>query len=245
MPNSLKPAFLIYWSIYPAIEELSYEEKGKLFDSIFLYTMGKEIVEMTGATKMAFNFIKQSLDLDTLKYESIVERNRLNGLKGGRPRNPENPVGYLVTQKTQRNPEEPKKANKNMNKNINKKEYIYTVKTENGTKDVGEEKMEQALESVKNHFNKVCDKKTTSTLSWKDGFIFWIKEYTLQQIITAITEIPKMIEMEENSGKPSGFWANMNLVTLFRKRNANGNADYIDLLLNNKKLKKLHKNIET
>jgi len=111
----MKPAFLIYCNIYPAIEELSYEEKGKLFDSIFLYSMEKETVEMTGETKMAFNFIKQSLDLDTSKYESIVERNRINGKKGGRPKNQENPVGYLETQD---NPEEPKKANINKNNNI-------------------------------------------------------------------------------------------------------------------------------
>ena len=63
-----------------------------------------------------WTFIQSQLDKFNDKYEqNVVERNRLNGSKGGRPKksetNPKNPMGYLETQKTL-----------NKNKNINNNE---------------------------------------------------------------------------------------------------------------------------
>jgi hypothetical protein len=61
--------------------------------------------------EIAFEPIKLQLKRDLKKYESIVDRNKKNGLKGGRPHktqiNPKNPVGYLETKE---NPKKPKKA---------------------------------------------------------------------------------------------------------------------------------------
>jgi len=208
--SNTKPAFLIYWSIYPAIEELSFEEKGKLFDSIFLYTMGKEIVEMTGATKMAFNFIKQSLDLDTSRYEAIVERNRINGLKGGRPRNPENPVGYLVTQ---RNPEEPKKANKNINKNKKEKNIdIMSGKT--------------YLET----WNGVFGTNYTSSKQIDKPLTEWLTTYSIEQICEAVENI-----------KYDEYWKDKDLdpTWLLRFKDSSGDIDRIGKMLNTKKISKI------
>jgi len=56
-------------------------------------------------------------------YMKTVERNRLNGKKGGRPKtqdNPKNPMGYLETQKTQSNPENLKDKGKDKGKDKDK-----------------------------------------------------------------------------------------------------------------------------
>jgi hypothetical protein len=54
---------------------------------------------------MAFNFIKVDLDRSNNNYEIRCEKNRINGIKGGRPRkNPNNPNGFSKTQITQMPP---------------------------------------------------------------------------------------------------------------------------------------------
>lgn len=76
------------------------------------------------SVKPIWNFIKTQLDNFSEKYnKSIVQRNKENGAKGGRPKkeadnqyntetqnNPKNPMGYLETQKT---------LNDNVNVNVN------------------------------------------------------------------------------------------------------------------------------
>jgi len=87
------------------------------------YSSNSEIIELPPQLKYVFVLIKKQMDRDLEKYNSICERNQLNGLKGGRPRNPENPVGYLGTQNnpekpkgTQNNPEKPKGTQNNPEK---------------------------------------------------------------------------------------------------------------------------------
>ena len=56
-------------------------------------------------------------------YLKVVERNRENGKKGGRPKtqtNPRNPMGYLGTQETQPNPENLKDKGKDKDKDKEK-----------------------------------------------------------------------------------------------------------------------------
>lgn len=97
----MKESFLIYKSFYPAIEDLSNEQLGKLFRAIFEYQIS-EIDCTDPDIVMAFKFFKNQFRLDAVKYEKVVNRNRANGLNGGRPKtedNPENPVGLSKPKK--------------------------------------------------------------------------------------------------------------------------------------------------
>ena len=113
-----KESFLIYKSFYPAIEDLSDEDLGKLFRALFQYQI--DGVEPTDTSiLMAFKFFKNQFRLDEDKYQIVVTRNKSNGSFGGRPKtkqtqtNPKNPVGL----------KEPKKPdNENDNGNDNEKE---------------------------------------------------------------------------------------------------------------------------
>ena len=111
-----KDGFVIYKSFYAPIQSLSDESLGKLFRAIFEYQIHGVCVELPVELTMAFNFFKTKFESDNIKYEAIVERNKANGRKGGRPskenadnetvENPINQMGF----------EEPKKADKDMDK---------------------------------------------------------------------------------------------------------------------------------
>ncbi len=78
--------------------------------ALFDYAEFSTVLELDGMSKMAFSFIKAQMDRDKEKYESICNRNKENGQKGGRPvktdsnpSEPKKPTGLIE------NPSEPKK----------------------------------------------------------------------------------------------------------------------------------------
>ena len=88
----MKPGFLIYNDYKETLSMLSDEELGKLIRVIFEYEINDTIPKLNPAMMMAFNFIKVDLDRSNNNYEIRCEKNRINGIKGGRPRkNPNNP----------------------------------------------------------------------------------------------------------------------------------------------------------
>lgn len=84
-----KKSFLLYHDTYEPIKALTQKQKGDLLDAIFQYKIGKAQVVLEPITSMAFQFIKSHLDRDSIKWEKKAESNRENGVKGGRPKNPE------------------------------------------------------------------------------------------------------------------------------------------------------------
>ena len=103
-----RESFVIRRSFYEPLKDLALEEKGVLFDAICNYALDETAPEgLSPSLRIAFSFISSNIDRDAEKYQSVIDRNRLNGSKGGRPpKNPEEPKqpsGFFG------NPEEPKK----------------------------------------------------------------------------------------------------------------------------------------
>lgn len=99
MAMSKKSSFLLYKSYYNSVEQLSIEERGLLLTAIFEYQInGKVTTTLSTLCNMAFSFIKTQFEVDENKYLNIVERNRKNGAKGGRPKKdhkkPNIPMGF-------------------------------------------------------------------------------------------------------------------------------------------------------
>ena len=84
----MKDSFLIYKSFYKPISRLSDKQLGRLFRAIFKYQLGEEVT-VEEDIEMAFEFFKNQFEIDELKYQGIVERNRNNGRKGGNDKNSE------------------------------------------------------------------------------------------------------------------------------------------------------------
>ena len=73
----MKDSFLIYKSFYKPISRLSDKQLGRLFRAIFKYQLGEEVT-VEEDIEMAFEFFKNQFEIDELKYQGIVERNRNN-----------------------------------------------------------------------------------------------------------------------------------------------------------------------
>ena len=81
-----KNSFLIYLDYEEQFNLLNNEEIGILMRAIIKYEKTREIPKLEGMVKMAFSFIKTQLDRDREKYNKKCEKNKENGLKGGRPK---------------------------------------------------------------------------------------------------------------------------------------------------------------
>lgn len=92
--NGMK-SFLLFNDLEEPVNSLSDEEAGQLFKAIFEYQNGGLKRELSPRVMLAFSFIKQQLDRSTEHYEAICERNRINGMKGGRPAKPKEPTGLI------------------------------------------------------------------------------------------------------------------------------------------------------
>lgn len=129
----MKESFVIYKAFYEPISELSDEDLGQLFRCIFLYQIKGIEPNTSSQIYMAFQFFKNQFRLDDEKYLKVVNRNKTNGLNGGRPKtqdNPKNPVGFSKPKKADN-----EKDNDNVIKDISKTslqevEKIFLEKTE-------------------------------------------------------------------------------------------------------------------
>lgn len=105
-------SFIFYKGWREAIKDLPDDVRLEIYESIIEYATTGNLRGLKPMANIAFNFIKIDIDRDTEKYMSIVERNKSNGSKGGRPKSenpkepkePKNPLGYLETQKNPQNP---------------------------------------------------------------------------------------------------------------------------------------------
>lgn len=102
----MKPSFILHTDSLSVLSKLTTEQKGILLDAIYQYHLG-QTVELDPLMDIVFTPFKNQFDRDFVKYLKVVERNRLNGQKGGRPKdvdiediidNPNKPTG------TQQNP---------------------------------------------------------------------------------------------------------------------------------------------
>jgi hypothetical protein len=80
-----KRGFLLYTDLINTVEKLPNDTAGKLFKHILQYVNDMQPTSDELIVEIVFEPIKQSLKRDLEKYNRIVERNRANGLKGGRP----------------------------------------------------------------------------------------------------------------------------------------------------------------
>ena len=114
---------IIYDSWFDIFDRLTEQQVGKFMMSISRWRQGKELTcDDPLVLGILWNAEKQLVDMRT-NYNKKVETNRENGKKGGRPKNPKNPMGYS---KTQPNPQNLKEKEKEKEKEIKKKKYNTT-----------------------------------------------------------------------------------------------------------------------
>ena len=101
-----KKSFILMRDLLETVGLMSDDEAGKLLKAIINHVDKKEI-SLPREIMFAFKPIQCQLDRDEEKYNNFVEKQRLNGKKGGRPpktqANPKNPGLILETQANPKN----------------------------------------------------------------------------------------------------------------------------------------------
>ena len=121
-----KKSFIAYVDWINTFEELEDEEAGKLVKHLFRYVNDLNPTTEDKLTKMCFIPIKMALKRDLVKYNNYIEKQSVNGAKGGRPKNPKNPT---LSKETQTNPTKPKKADSvSVSDSVNDREEKKEVK---------------------------------------------------------------------------------------------------------------------
>lgn len=73
----MKDSFVLYTQQYEAVEDLSLEQKGLLFDGLFKYVQtGDTPVFEDKEVRIAFKFIRLQIDRDGQKYDEACEKKR-------------------------------------------------------------------------------------------------------------------------------------------------------------------------
>ena len=72
-----KNNFLIYHDSYTIIEELTIQERGELFTSLYHYSMYGEIPEYESRSllSLAFKSIRTAIDISNKRYQEKCEKN--------------------------------------------------------------------------------------------------------------------------------------------------------------------------
>lgn len=91
-----KDSVTIHKDNLEVLDKLSDKDAGQLFKAIKSYLNGEE-VKANNLVKVTFTPFENQFYRDDQKYRKVIERNRANGSKGGRPK------------ESSKNPKEPKK----------------------------------------------------------------------------------------------------------------------------------------
>ena len=114
--NDKKKSFLLYLDTLEILHKLTDEQAGKLLKAFLAYHSGQDL-ELDPLLDLVFFSFQAQFERDGIKYNNIVERNKNNGSKGGRPKNPveaKEPSGLSG------NPSKPKEADSGSDKDSDK-----------------------------------------------------------------------------------------------------------------------------
>jgi hypothetical protein len=198
-----KKGFLLYLDSLCILEELTDEQAGKLIKTIHYYQSKKELPEnLDQIIKLiVIPFIKQ-FERDEDKYQNIINRNRANGSKGGRPKKPNGLLG---------NPEEPKKADKDKD-NDNDKDKDKKTKAKKYN-DFHFSIASELGNFVKNHYKKNLT--MANIKKWADDIRLLQEDLSPRK--NSEEDIKKaMKSIIENTGKP--YFVSVQSGTAFRKK---------------------------
>lgn len=106
-----KKSFIMYFDLIHTVRKLPPEKAGELFMAILKYVNDEEFELDDLLVEVVYEPIKQQIKRDLGKWEETVEKNSINGKKGGRPKkpndieiNPNNPPLKIETQINPNNP---------------------------------------------------------------------------------------------------------------------------------------------
>ena len=156
-----KETFLFYADWLNVIRDLPSEVQLEVYQAIAEYAIYGNLIELKPLAKVAFGFVKQTIDRDTQKYISISEKRSEAGKKGGRRLKDNELEESNEKQKKQLLSEKSKKSNcsLNDNDNVNDNDFSFLEKKKQKSASVDfseEEKNNQPLSDQKETSSRVA-----------------------------------------------------------------------------------------
>lgn len=161
----MRKSFILHIDSLSILEKMPDEVAGKFIKILHQYQKTGEVPEMDFALEMAVEPFLNQFKRDKEKYDKIVERNRINGLKGGRSKTqlypvvPKKPSGLIG------NPKNPNKADNDSDNDSDSDSDSNNKKT---TKSIIERKT-----SFASSLSLVCLEKNVSDFHKKEFFNYW------------------------------------------------------------------------
>lgn len=148
-----KETFLFYADWLNVIRDLPSEVQLEVYQAIAEYAIYDNLIELKPLAKVAFGFIKQTIDRDTKKYISISEKRSEAGKRGGRPLKNNELEESNEKQKKQLLSEKSKKSNcpLNDNDNVNDNDISFfkkETKSDVAFSDLENENSESPIEAL-------------------------------------------------------------------------------------------------
>ena len=149
--------FILYYSQWPALKELSAQELGVLLQAIFR-TMGDEsindiLTSLDGKVRMAFQFLMVQIKYDNEKYQKKCELNRQKALKRwGKDAN--DATAYLAMHNNNN-----KKDNNSNNNKDNNQEVVGRINSSSSSSTVSDAATGKEEEDEEDNFPKMIEEK--------------------------------------------------------------------------------------
>lgn len=160
-----KETFLFYADWLNVIRDLPSEVQLEVYQAIAEYAIYGNLIELKPLAKVAFGFVKQTIDRDTQKYISISEKRSEAGKKGGRRLKDNELEESNEKQKKQLLSEKSKKSNCPLNDNDNVNDNVNDNDNDNDFSFLSKKKQKSASvdfdEEGKNN-QPLSDQKETS-----------------------------------------------------------------------------------
>ena len=144
-----RETFVFYKDWLNVIRDLPSEVQLEVYQAITEYAIYGNLIELKPLAKVAFGFVKQTIDRDTQKYISIKEKRKEAGAKGGRPLKINELEEIKEKQKNHLVFEKSKKSKSPLNVNVNDISFLEKKKQKSTRTDFGEEENNQPLSDQK------------------------------------------------------------------------------------------------
>lgn len=178
----MKKSFILHLDSLSILDEMTFEQKGILFDAIYKYQQGEE-VNLDFAMKMAFAPFKNQFIRDNDKYNEFKEKQSENGKKGGRPpkdkpnletqENPKNPSLLDETQKSL-SVSDSVSDNVSVSEKESKKDSLKEISKEIFPSDLENEKLRLEIERLNQALEEKNKKDSTKGGAAKTKKVSWL-----------------------------------------------------------------------
>ena len=196
--------FILYYSQWPALKELSAQELGVLLQAIFR-TMGDESVDdiltsLEGKVRMAFQFLMVQIKYDNEKYQKKCEKNKLNIMKRWGKNTNDTNVDLVIPNNNNNN----NKDNNSNNNKDNNQEVVGRINSSSSSSTVSDAANGNEEEDEEDNISKMIEEKF---LPWWNDLIKQYKSSIKPLRMMTKKRIKRLRQICETYGKDNLFEA--------------------------------------